>query len=110
MADPSESELLHLVDRAERHVLLPREAARLRDGIRTLAARPQPARSPHRPEGEPMSDRYPDPPPPPGTVLADLVATAEFIEHMASRDSGELEAARAAAWGEADETTEEPQP
>lgn len=38
MADLSEAELLHLVDRAEAGTLLASEALLLRDGIRSLAA------------------------------------------------------------------------
>jgi hypothetical protein len=49
-------DLLHLVDRAERRVLLPEEAGLLRAGIRALAgreateAREKPARTPEAPD------------------------------------------------------------
>lgn len=38
MTDPYLQQLLHLVDRAERGVILPAEAARLRTAIRALYA------------------------------------------------------------------------
>ncbi|URN11325.1 hypothetical protein LUW77_03270 [Streptomyces radiopugnans] len=53
---PLEAELLHLADRAERGVLLPAEAARLRDGIRALSARCGPVQPPGLPEPRPPAD------------------------------------------------------